>query len=182
MRTLNTSYITRNLEFGMQQKLCCITLCFLSRFPSEKPIDFSCLVFSRTGTVRLHESLFSNWPLKLAHANLRHSACDLKLGKHVAPSLVYRDSILVRKENLIRNLAVRKSFSTHIWQSKYFGIFYTVSHLTSTEVSCTFASVCIAVTVWVSEPLKVGPANTKIRTDFPLEPSPDEHCNLDFCE
>lgn len=90
--------------------------------------------------------------------------------------------VVILKENLIRNLAVRKSFSTHIWQSKYFGIFYTVSNLTSTEVSCTFASVRITVTVWVSEPLKVGPANTKIRTDFPLEPSPDKHCNLDFCE
>jgi len=75
---------------------------------------------------------FSNWPLKLAHANLRHSACDLKLGKHVAPGLVYRDSIWVCKENLTGKF--KFAFST---------MFLAVSNVYSAQTLCTWA-LCVS--------------------------------------
>lgn len=95
MRTANTSYIIRNLGFGREQKLHCLTLQFQSRSPSKKPTDFSFSVFSRTeGQSDFSKICFSNWPLKLTHAKLRHSAVIWNWEN------VWL-SILVCKENLI---------------------------------------------------------------------------------
>lgn len=101
-RIVDTSYVIRNLEFGREQQLCCLTLWFLTGSPLRNPSDLSPSDLARTeGQEGFCKIYFSNWPLELTHSKLRHSGCELELGKHVAPSLICWDSILVCKGNLI---------------------------------------------------------------------------------
>lgn len=134
MRTANTSDIIRNLGFGREQKLHCLTLQFQSRSPSEKPTDFSFSVFSRTeGQSDFSKICFSNWPLKLTHAKLRHSAViwnweNLWL------------SILVCKKNLIGTFK-----KIALW-----AMLLAVSNVYSAQTLCTWA-LCFSrlnVVVW----------------------------------